>query len=819
MADSSKNTNSSYIEQIKELRALRMQQLKNLSAEQRYYNTTILNQKALIAANKKLAESFDSMSRTFATSIKGLSGLLINTASKGVSITGNVVGNVANSITSGLTKVLPIAIAGILGKVLVWDSLTEDNKKRLKSSFSNLFLNVFSGLQEMLEKFADRLVKSFQDWDIKFPIFSTLTKKAEILFKLIGSGFEYAKLKFDDLMDFLGSIKDPSKILESGLKALTAGTLLRLLLPATASLVTSLLANAFLMKQIEGAIARGVSGTRGGGRGVAGPVAGAAAGVTGAAASRVVGKSVAENVAKRIGARLVAGSVLAAIPVFGELALAGYTVYELYQIAKELGFTDEEAKELAVTPAQKTSAIEYYGEISPTKTQTERYERSKKELSLKKEQLKSGSFTGTPEEIQSQMFSAEKSINSMEEKLKDYEERARKRNLQRIAEISKEGDPFVKGRIYKIWKSMKKADKIMAIENQWPILETENYVYFMNENQEIVKKEISEYIKEEYELEKPVKKVDKGDFVSGVGDVIKQFESAKNYDTPFLNPKTGKPFVSLDKPLTQMTGEEVLAYQRKQVEATKAAGYGIRNGKVIGTGAIGAYQINQENLLAYYNKEENKKEKSELFNQEQQDKIYRSLINNAVENFLATGDKEAFKTYVENTWTAFKTNKTAKTELNKFLINIDSLKKADNDVPLTKKERARQEKIIEQRSKELFKQLTEDADYRPVTISEQKAKEVKEAVENVKTWMDKITEPIQERAKRFFSDPNPDNLPTDKKSTSSLNINYTDNSTRIASASDSGGSNQPSVSYNQVVSRPYDKYSVFTSLAGGQPIT
>ena len=85
--------------------------------------------------------------------------------------------------------------------------------------------------------------------------------------------------------------------------------------------------------------------------------------------------------------------------------------------------------------------------------------------------------------------------------------------------------------------------------------------------------------------------------------------------------------------------------------------------------------------------------------------------------------------------------------------------------------------------------------------------------------MDKITEPIQERAKRFFSDPNPDNLPTDKKSTSSLNINYTDNSTRIASASDSGGSNQPSVSYNQVVSRPYDKYSVFTSLAGGQPIT
>ena len=70
MADSSKNTNSSYIEQIKELRALRMQQLKNLSAEQRYYNTTILNQKALIAANKKLAESFDSMSRTFATDRK-----------------------------------------------------------------------------------------------------------------------------------------------------------------------------------------------------------------------------------------------------------------------------------------------------------------------------------------------------------------------------------------------------------------------------------------------------------------------------------------------------------------------------------------------------------------------------------------------------------------------------------------------------------------------------------------------------------------------------------------------------------------------------
>ena len=109
--------NPGYIEQLREMRALRTQQLRGMNADQRFYANLNANQRALLQANQKLAASFDSMSKTFVSSIRGLTSAVGGLASKGASVAGGVAGgaaSLAGSIASGLGKVLPFAIAGLV---------------------------------------------------------------------------------------------------------------------------------------------------------------------------------------------------------------------------------------------------------------------------------------------------------------------------------------------------------------------------------------------------------------------------------------------------------------------------------------------------------------------------------------------------------------------------------------------------------------------------------------------------------------------------------------------------------------------------------
>ena len=118
--------NPGYIEQLREMRALRTQQLRGMNADQRFYANLNSNQRALLQASQKLGASFDSMSKTFSSSLRGLTSAVGGLASKSASAAGNVAGgaaSLAGSITSGLGKVLPFAIAGLVGKMLVWDSV------------------------------------------------------------------------------------------------------------------------------------------------------------------------------------------------------------------------------------------------------------------------------------------------------------------------------------------------------------------------------------------------------------------------------------------------------------------------------------------------------------------------------------------------------------------------------------------------------------------------------------------------------------------------------------------------------------------------
>lgn len=262
--------NPGYIEQLREMRALRTQQLRGMNADQRFYANLNTNQRALLQANQKLAASFDSMSKTFVSSLRGLTSAVGGLASKGASAAGNVASgaaSIAGSLASGIGKVLPFAIAGLLGKIFVYDNLTSDTKNRLSSSIGNLFSNLFGGLPDMFKGIIKKIVDSVSNMDIKFPILNTVMEKTEIFIKMFSAGIELVKLKFEDLMEFFEGIKDPMKIFESGLKAMGAATLARLLLPATVSLISSVIANRLLMRDIGNVLDSRLGGTVGGRRG------------------------------------------------------------------------------------------------------------------------------------------------------------------------------------------------------------------------------------------------------------------------------------------------------------------------------------------------------------------------------------------------------------------------------------------------------------------------------------------------------------------------------------------------------------------------
>ena len=830
---------SSYIEQLKELRSLRMQQLKGMTAEQKYYTNTINNQRALLQAQTKLANSFDSMSKTFVSSIKGLSNAIGGLASRSASAAGSAAGGVASvagSISTGLSKVLPFAIAGLLGKLLVWDNLTGDTKDKLTSSISNLFSRLFGGLPNILRNIVQSALKTISDMDIKFPIFDTLLQKTQIFVKLLTTGFEYVKLKFEDMMEFFGNIKDPMSLIEKGFKAFGATALARLLLPATVSLVGAVIKNRYLMMEIEAAMSGigGRGGLAGGGRaggGVGGRVRRAGAAATGAAAvsaARVAaGRSVATKIAARIGTRLTSGAVLAAIPVVGELVLLGYTAYEIYEIAKELGFTDDEAEQLKQEAEMKTDAFDYYGpridekkagEIQGKVTELEKLKKTEPNPAL-----------SIPEQ-EAQRTEIQSKIDRLTKEVAQASDIQEIRKKQKRAEDSAEGDVGVYTAFYRVWNALSKDEKMYFIDNSKPIIETENYVYMMGKDRKIFKMKIDEYLKMRNELDPLIPEVDRATIEQMTGKIIRENEAPggrgqSSYDVVYGYGKYGKP----DTDLSKMTGEQVMAFQKNVlVPNTRAAGIGIRDGKVVGTGAVGAYQFNQGNLIEYYNK--NEKEKGNLFDAEQQDKIYRWLIKNAVDQFLVDGDKEKFKKSIAGTWEIFKTDQKAKDQLDALLNNPAFTAGAGEESgrKSTKEERAKREKLLEEMIGTYSKQLVDtNVDTTLMTVKGEsvveKAKEqAREAMEDAKNKTRSMFDFLFSATQNpldFFQNyqENVDAL-TDafKNKSGTTVINYNGDHSTNQNISSSSGGGGGGTSINQIIgSNMRERNWQFNSMAGG----
>jgi hypothetical protein len=172
--------NQGFIEQLREMRATRTQQLRQGNQEAALLNKQItaltnldrtmravlktqnISSNSLRDINTKqnnMIRQTDQMSKSINNLSTSITRSIGNLASSAVRGTGSAVGSaggavvgaassVSSAIVSGLLKTLPFAIAGVIGKMFVYDKMDESTKKELGESFSGLMSSIFGGLDD-----------------------------------------------------------------------------------------------------------------------------------------------------------------------------------------------------------------------------------------------------------------------------------------------------------------------------------------------------------------------------------------------------------------------------------------------------------------------------------------------------------------------------------------------------------------------------------------------------------------------------------------------------------------------------------------------
>lgn len=828
--------NPGYIEQLREMRALRTQQLRGMTADQRFYANMNSNQRALIQANQKLAASFDSMSRTFVSSIKGLTSAVGSVASKGVSAAGSVAGgaaSLAGSIASGLGKVLPLAITGIVAKMLLWDNLTGENKNRILSSVSTLFSNIFGGLPDLFRGILQKVVKSISDMDIKFPILNTITQKTEAFIDMFSSGLSILKLKFEELTEFFKGIKDPSKLFESGVMALGYGTLARLLLPATISILTSIISNRLLMGQIGDKIdsmSGGVIGGRGGrSRG------GRANGPRGAPIPPGL-VSRALSVAKSAGRG--AGRMLLLVPVVGEALALGATAFYIYDMVKQAfpDATEDEIDELIEKAKQAniSGSLEYVGEMSPDADYNQRIEKAKKLIaSAKPGDEKDISFNpGDPQSEAAAAMHNERAndLRYAKKEVEEYDKSLKALQAQTNLENKEKNPAFVVERFNYFIKNLSDDEIEYAKNSMFPIVQTANFVYYLGKDGKMARLPVADFKKTKQKQAEMIPMGNKEEILKQTAALVKKHEPGKDqYNAVYGEGAYGKP----SKKLTEMTGQEILDYQDELIKKTAKD---VQSGGLSGTSAVGAYQFTKKFATGPYY-EKHPEELGLPFNEEQQDKIYRSFINDSVDKLVATGDTEAFKKDVMGKWEIFKKNtkggQAALNDLNAMFSSPAFAQAAQtpsaNEDPKTKEQRAAQLKIEYARMEDARKRLMAPGDTTLATIKGESAvdigiKKVENVAESVKdklTGIFKGSATVEEFLGSSQKAGGPGfedilNMFAPRPDKPAVTIINNDNKSSSSSYTGSAGS---SIDSNVISKAPYNSYTAFNSLAGGMPQT
>lgn len=184
----------SYMEQLREMRTSRMQQLRQSNQQAAIMNrqTAVMsnvynilgkqlavsnrldsNQKITIRQTAATNTSLNNLSKSMAKSIGSLSMSIgrgaagaVGSAGRGVSAVGGAaVGGVSalsSGILTGLAKVLPTAMVGYLGKTMLWDNMEDATKSKLQTAFSGLMEKMMIGVKgtdigKQIDPFTEKL--------------------------------------------------------------------------------------------------------------------------------------------------------------------------------------------------------------------------------------------------------------------------------------------------------------------------------------------------------------------------------------------------------------------------------------------------------------------------------------------------------------------------------------------------------------------------------------------------------------------------------------------------------------------------------------
>ena len=165
-ADPNRDT---FLKQLSEMRSLRSQQMQaggqqmqalgRQTAIMSSMNSNIARQSQQISQmNNSLSRGFSGLAKsvsglssavtrgaasTVAAVSKGAGGAVGSAAAGAGRVSASAISGVASGIVSSLSMVLPAAIAGVLGKSLIWDNIDEDTKKEMGENIGGIFMNVF----------------------------------------------------------------------------------------------------------------------------------------------------------------------------------------------------------------------------------------------------------------------------------------------------------------------------------------------------------------------------------------------------------------------------------------------------------------------------------------------------------------------------------------------------------------------------------------------------------------------------------------------------------------------------------------------------
>ena len=186
-----------FLEQLREMRNTRMQQLRqggqqagllnkqiaaistlNKTMEsvlraQSSSNATLKNlstsQTNVSRQTEQMSKSINNLSSSITRSMgsvasavgKGTSGAASAVGSAGGAVTG-AASSVASGVASTLAKILPFAIAGVVGKMMVYDKMDDSVKKDLTDSFGGLVKSIFGDIDTSgLKKVTAPITKEF----------------------------------------------------------------------------------------------------------------------------------------------------------------------------------------------------------------------------------------------------------------------------------------------------------------------------------------------------------------------------------------------------------------------------------------------------------------------------------------------------------------------------------------------------------------------------------------------------------------------------------------------------------------------------------